>query len=91
MDLITTHQHADFDGMASMIAAKKLYPQAVMAFSGSQEKNIRDFFVQSTEYLYDFQRIKNIDLSRVYQANRSGHQAGGQNRQNCRLPRQSRP
>ncbi|MEJ2691189.1 MAG: CBS domain-containing protein, partial [Deltaproteobacteria bacterium] len=65
MDLITTHQHADFDGMASMIAAKKLYPRAVMAFSGSQEKNIRDFFVQSTEYLYDFQRIKNIDLSKV--------------------------
>lgn len=65
MDLITTHQHADFDGMASMLAAKKLYPQAVMAFSGSQEKNIRDFFVQSTEYLYDFQRIKNIELSRV--------------------------
>ena len=65
MDLITTHQHADFDGMASMIAAKKLYPQAVMAFSGSQEKNIRDFFVQSTEYLYNFQRIKNIDLKQV--------------------------
>ncbi|MEJ2700112.1 MAG: DHH family phosphoesterase, partial [Desulfuromonadales bacterium] len=65
MDLITTHQHADFDGMASMIAAKKLFPLAVMAFSGSQEKNIRDFFVQSTEYLYDFQRLKNIDLSKV--------------------------
>jgi tRNA nucleotidyltransferase (CCA-adding enzyme) len=65
MDVITTHQHADFDGMASMIAAKKLYPKAVMAFSGSQEKNIRDFFVQSAAYLYDFQRIKNIALDKI--------------------------
>lgn len=65
MDVITTHQHADFDAMASMIAAKKLYPQAVLAFSGSQEKNIRDFFVESSEYLYDFLRIKNIPLEKV--------------------------
>ncbi len=65
MQVITTHQHADFDGMASMIAAKKLYPEAVMVFSGSQERNIREFFLQSTEYLYDFQRLKNIPLDQV--------------------------
>ena len=65
MEVITTHQHADFDGLASMLAAKKLYPDAAMVFSGSQEKTIRDFFVQSTEYLYDFQRLKNIPLNDV--------------------------
>jgi len=39
--------NADFDSLASMVAAKKFYPDAVMSFAGSQEKNIRDFFAQS--------------------------------------------
>ena len=64
MEVITTHQNADFDGMASMIAAKKLYPDAILAFSGSQEKNLRKFFVQSL-MIYDFQRMRNIDLDKV--------------------------
>ncbi len=65
MEVITTHLNADFDGLASMVAARKLYPQAVLAFSGSQEKNLRDFFVQSVQYLYNFQRLKNIPLDTV--------------------------
>ncbi|MCJ7602290.1 MAG: DHHA1 domain-containing protein, partial [Desulfobulbaceae bacterium] len=64
MEVITTHLNADFDGMASMVAAKKLYPEAILAFSGSQEKNLRKFFVQSL-MIYDFQRLKNIDLEKV--------------------------
>jgi tRNA nucleotidyltransferase (CCA-adding enzyme) len=64
MEVITTHLNADFDSMASMVAARKLYPEAVMVFSGSQEKNLRRFFVQSL-MIYDFQRIKNIDLEKV--------------------------
>ena len=50
--------------MASMIAAKKLYPDAILSFSGSQEKNLRKFFVQSL-MIYDFQRMKNIDLDKI--------------------------
>ena len=65
MDVITTHLNADFDALAAMVAAKKLYPQAILAFSGAQEKNLRDFFVQSVQYLYNFQRLKNLDLSQV--------------------------
>ncbi len=64
MEVITTHLNADFDSMASMIAAKKLYPDAILAFSGSQEKNLRKFFVQSL-MIYDFQRMKNIELDKV--------------------------
>lgn len=64
MEVITTHLNADFDSMASMVAAKKLYPDAVLAFSGSQERNLRKFFVQSV-MIYDFQRLKNIDLTKV--------------------------
>lgn len=64
MEVITTHLNADFDSMASMVAAKKLYPDAVLAFSGSQERNLRKFFVQSV-MIYDFQRVKNIELDQV--------------------------
>jgi tRNA nucleotidyltransferase (CCA-adding enzyme) len=48
MDVITTHINADFDSMASMLAAKKLYPHAVLVFPGSQERSLRDFFIHST-------------------------------------------
>ena len=51
MDVITTHVNADFDAVASMLAAKKLYPDATLAFPGSQEKGLRDFFLQSTFYM----------------------------------------
>lgn len=65
MEVITTHLNADFDGLASMVAARKLYPDAVMAFAGSQEKNIREFFVQSSHYFFDFKRQKQIPLDKV--------------------------
>ena len=65
MDVIATHMNADFDSLASMLAAKKLYPNAVLVFPGSQEKNLRDFFLQSTFYLFETVRIKNIDLKAI--------------------------
>lgn len=63
--VITTHVNADFDALSSMIAAKKLYPEAILAFPGSQEKNLRNFFLHSTSYLFNFTKIKNIDFDRV--------------------------
>lgn len=65
MRLITTHLNADFDGLASMIAAQKLYPDALLSFPGSQEKNVRDFISQNLLYVYDFQRAKTINLHAV--------------------------
>lgn len=65
MDVITTHTNADFDSLASMIAAKKLYPEAVLVFPGSQEKSLRDFFIHSTLYALEVERVKNIDLGQV--------------------------
>ena len=64
-EVITTHINADFDALASMIAAKKLYPQATLVFPGAQEKNLRNFFLHSTSYLFDFEKIKKIDLRRI--------------------------
>lgn len=43
MDLIVTHINADFDALASMVAAKRLYPQARLLFPGSQERAVRKF------------------------------------------------
>ncbi len=65
MDVITTHLNADFDAMASMIAAKKLYPDAHLVFPGSQERNLREFFLKSSLISFPFERIKDIDLDAV--------------------------
>ncbi len=65
MDVITTHVNADFDAMASMIAAKKLYPDAIMVFPGSQEKNLRKFLATNPLQSYTFHRIKDIELDDI--------------------------
>lgn len=65
MEVITTHLNADFDSLASMLAAKKLYPEGVLVFPGSQERGLRDFFIHSTLYALEVERIKNIDLQKV--------------------------
>jgi tRNA nucleotidyltransferase (CCA-adding enzyme) len=65
MDVITTHINADFDSLGSMLAAKKLYPNAILVFPGSQERSLREFFIHSTLYAFEVERIKNIDLEKV--------------------------
>ena len=60
LEVITTHLNADFDAMASMVAAKKLYPDALQVFPGSQERNLRDFFIRSSFYFLDFARMKHV-------------------------------
>lgn len=65
MEVITSHINADFDALASMIAAKKLYPDAVLAFPGSQEKSMRDFLLKSTMYLLDVQKASRIEHEKI--------------------------
>jgi tRNA nucleotidyltransferase (CCA-adding enzyme) len=55
--------NADFDSFASMVAAKKLYPEAQIVFPGSQEKKLRDFIEAFNPV--EIKRIKDIDLSDV--------------------------
>jgi tRNA nucleotidyltransferase (CCA-adding enzyme) len=61
--LITSHINADFDALASMIAAKKIYPGAVLVFPGSQERKVRDFIevFQPAEII----RMKDVDFAKV--------------------------
>ncbi len=65
MEIITSHTNADFDALASMVAAKKLYPAARIVFPGSQEKSMRDFFLESTFYALEADRLKNIDVDAI--------------------------
>lgn len=43
MKVITSHMGNDFDSLASMVAAQKLYPGAVMCLSGSASRTVREF------------------------------------------------
>ncbi len=65
MDVITSHTNADFDALASMVAAAKLYPGAKLVFPGSQEKSMRDFFLESAFYALEAERLRTIDVSQV--------------------------
>lgn len=64
-EVITTHTNADFDALASMIAASKLYPGAALVFSGSQENNLRNFFLHSMSYLFNFVKLRQIAFDEV--------------------------
>jgi tRNA nucleotidyltransferase (CCA-adding enzyme) len=42
--VIATHTNTDFDAFASLLAARRLYPDAVVALPGSLNRNVRDFY-----------------------------------------------
>jgi len=63
VDIITSHINADFDSLASMVAAKKLYPDAQIVFAGSQEKKLRDF-IEAFKPV-EIKRIRDIDISNI--------------------------
>ncbi len=65
LEVITTHLNADFDALASMLAASKLYPDAVLVFPGSQEKGLRNFFLHSASYVLNLTKIRHVDPSKV--------------------------
>jgi tRNA nucleotidyltransferase (CCA-adding enzyme) len=63
--LITAHANADFDALAAMVAAGKLYPGAVLVFPGSQERTLRNFFIESATYMFNFRQARDIDPESV--------------------------
>src|SRR4051812_13263279 len=65
MDIITTHVNADFDCLGAMVGAKRLYPGALMVFSGSQEKSMRDLFQKFPHYSLPFTRLRDVDMDAV--------------------------
>lgn len=65
MQVITTHTNADFDTVASMVAARKLYPEAVIAMPGTQEESVKGFLLQSALYNLEMRKAADIDLDAV--------------------------
>ena len=64
MQVITSHFSADFDCMASMVAAQKLYPEARMVFSGSMEKPLQEY-LKAVSPPFHFYGIKEVDLDQI--------------------------
>lgn len=65
LTVITTHVNADFDAVASLLAAQKLYPDSVVVFPGSQEQTLRNFFINSMAYLFNMVDMNSIDFSKI--------------------------
>ena len=63
--VITTHTNVDFDAVASMLAAQKLYPDSVIVFPDLNKKNPNFFFIQTVAYLFNMSNIKKIDFSGI--------------------------
>lgn len=64
MEVISTHIQADFDALASMVAAAKLYPNARLLFPGSQERNVREF-LRETRFPLQAERLKGFPLTEI--------------------------
>ncbi len=43
MEVVTSHEHTDFDALASMLGAVKLYPKATPVLPQRLNRNLRDF------------------------------------------------
>jgi tRNA nucleotidyltransferase (CCA-adding enzyme) len=64
VDVIVTHANTDFDAFAAMLAARRLYPGAVVALSGSLNRNVRDFYRLHAEAL-DVAEQGRVDLAAI--------------------------
>lgn len=65
MIVITTHTNADFDSLASMVAARRLYPGAVLVFSGATEVLVRRYLEGHKAAVPDLLPLKDLDPDTV--------------------------
>lgn len=59
MELITTHTHTDFDSLAAMIAAKRLYPEATLVLPGPPGDKVRRYLSRCNKIALGIFLIKN--------------------------------
>jgi tRNA nucleotidyltransferase (CCA-adding enzyme) len=62
MDIIATHGNADFDGLASMVAARKLFPDAKMVLPAGAQETVRNFLAVHDLGLT---KLKDLDLNQI--------------------------
>jgi tRNA nucleotidyltransferase (CCA-adding enzyme) len=60
MELLTTHVGADFDALASVLVARRLFPEAEVFFPGSREESVRRMLAAGV-VRFDELRQKEID------------------------------
>ncbi len=65
MEIITTHLEADFDGIASMVAARKLYPEAHLVLPGGAQSRERTYLAQHPLPLTQVTNLSLSDISRI--------------------------
>ena len=63
--VITSHSNADYDALASMVAAGKLYPDAVLIAPSVPERQEGHYFADSIAYLFNLHQARDVDLSKV--------------------------
>ncbi|SDI26336.1 CBS domain-containing protein [Alteribacillus bidgolensis] len=78
MEIILTHDQVDFDALASMVAASKLYPQAAMVLPKQQSEQVRhylalyrDNFNFSAENDIDWEKVSHVILTDVAHLSRT--------------------
>jgi nanoRNase/pAp phosphatase (c-di-AMP/oligoRNAs hydrolase) len=62
--IVTTHKGADFDALASIVAANLLYPGIVTVLPGSLNPNVRAFLSLHKD-LFGFCKSEDIDQDEV--------------------------
>lgn len=62
MDVIATHGNADFDGLASMVAARKLYPGAKLVLPAGAQEAVRNFL---SVHDLDLSKLKELELPQI--------------------------
>lgn len=64
MDIILAHRQADFDALASMVAAQKIYPHSVLVLEGKPNAYVQDFLALSKDQL-PFRKPQDINIEEV--------------------------
>ncbi len=64
MDIILAHRQLDFDALASMVAAQKIYPNSVLVMDGKPNVYVQDFLALSKDQLR-FYRAQDINMDEV--------------------------
>ena len=63
--VITGHASADYDALAAMVAAGKLYPEATLVAPTMLERQDSHLFSDSIAYLFNLRQPKECDFSSV--------------------------
>ncbi len=64
LEVIISHQSTDFDSLAAMVAAKKIYKDALLVFTGAIERNVRKFISMYGD-LIEITPIKKIKIEEI--------------------------